>query len=467
MRLGYWLALFFALCGALIAGGLVVRQAQVARRDAYAQAERLGAVTVSAVASLVQAQSREGRFLELGRNFGDLVRKADVATIVVRDRKGRRLVGRTDDQKLLGREPKPGRALSAVDDGIYDVEAPVDLSGRGKGVVTVGFRTERLEARLRGIAAEGFGATVAALMGLALAGWTVGMFAGERIERVVSRIESLSAAPEKFRALRADGTGGAEVSRLISAFNRMGANLKVENSRRRELEAEKRELSAMLVHDLKTPLTVIKAGITLLAEVAPMRAGKRENSRTFELLEMSTMRLQRMVEDVLQLAKLEESAQLASMDLVDATALASSCAHDFELVAADRKQSVVLRAQPGAFVYGDAGLLRRVLDNLVHNAVEHTPPGGVISIGVARDGATVTVDVCDSGPGVPPDARADVFRKFFQKDVKRHVGNVGLGLALCEKVVARHGGSIGIGDASPKGARFYFTLPAATAPAAA
>ena len=67
----------------------------------------------------------------------------------------------------------------------------------------------------------------------------------------------------------------------------------------------------------------------------------------------------------------------------------------------------------------------------------------------------------DAGPGVPPDAREHIFRKFFQKDVKRHVGNVGLGLALCEKVVLRHGGIIGIDDAKPKGARFYFTLPAA------
>jgi signal transduction histidine kinase len=65
---------------------------------------------------------------------------------------------------------------------------------------------------------------------------------------------------------------------------------------------------------------------------------------------------------------------------------------------------------------------------------------------------------------VPAEARGDVFRKFFQKDVKRHVGNVGLGLALCEKVVLRHGGTIGIGDALPKGARFYFTLPAAPSP---
>ena len=135
---------------------------------------------------------------------------------------------------------------------------------------------------------------------------------------------------------------------------------------------------------------------------------------------------------------------------------------------ADRKQRLELRlAAPNPPpALGDPALLRRVLDNLVHNAVEHTPAGGLIVIGVRADADGVVVEFSDSGPGVPPEARADVFRKFFQKDVKRHVGNVGLGLALCEKVVARHGGKIGIGDAVPKGARFFFTLPGAPAPEA-
>jgi signal transduction histidine kinase len=468
MRLSVRLSLVLASIGAVIAGGLVARQVQKSRAEAYARQERLGAVTLDAVEALVAAQARQGRFIELGRDFAGLVRQADVATIVVRDRRGRRLVGRSDDPSLLAREPRPGRPLSAVDDGIYDVEGPVDLGARGKGTVTVGFRTAKLEERLRAVAAEGVGATVTSLLALALAAWLLGTFAGERIERVVARIEGLASDPEKFRPLRADGLAGAEVSRLAAAFNRMGASLKAETARRRELEAEKRELSAMLVHDLKTPLTVIRSGIALLAEVAPSGPdGRREHARTYELLEMSTARLQRMVEDVLQLAKLEESAELQRVDVVDLTALARSCAHDFGLIAADRRQTLELRLdQPAPPVLGDPALLRRVLDNLVHNAVEPTPSGGRIAIGVRPDGAGVTVEVSDSGPGVPPEARGDVFRKFFQKDVKRHVGNVGLGLALCEKVVSRHGGTIGVADAEPKGAKFFFTLPSPEAEAA-
>jgi signal transduction histidine kinase len=152
-------------------------------------------------------------------------------------------------------------------------------------------------------------------------------------------------------------------------------------------------------------------------------------------------------------------------------AMVAACAKDFALVVADRKQHIAVHAPKSKklIVLGDQALLRRVLDNLTHNAVEHTPAGGTITLGIAQQGAEVRVSVADSGPGIPPEARVHLFQKFFQKDLKRHVGNVGLGLALCDKVVKRHEGSIGIEDAKPHGACFFFTLPAAepAAPAAA
>ncbi len=462
MRLSQSLALTFFLFGALITGGLVARHVTQARAEAYARTRRLGAVTLEAVRSLVQAQARQGRFLELGRDLSGLVRLADVATVVVYDGRGRRLLARGDDAALLARLPPPGRG--APPDGIYLASTSVALGARGRGTLQVGFRTASLEERLRRIAAEGVQAGVTASLALALAGWLIGLFAGERIERVVARIEKLSAEPERFRPLSRGSGGDSEVSRLAAAFNRMGARLKAATEARRRLEEERRELTAMLVHDLKTPLTVIRSGVSLLGEIAPRGPdGRREHERTYELLELSTERLQRMVEDVLQLAKLEEASELKREEDVALDELARACAKDFALVAGGRRQTLALELPetPLAPVRGDGRLLRRVLDNLVHNAVEHTPPGGTITLSARAEGGGVLVEVSDSGPGVPPEARAEVFRKFFQKDVKRHVGNVGLGLALCEKVVTRHGGTIGVGDARPRGARFYFSIPAA------
>ncbi|MCR4294544.1 MAG: HAMP domain-containing histidine kinase [Elusimicrobia bacterium] len=467
MRLSYRLALVFAVSGALVAGGLVLLGMRSSRREAYAQAEHLGRVTLTAAQAVVESEARQGRLGGVGRSFTDLIRHAQIATVVVRDRRGRRLVGSSEDPRLISREPKPGRRLSEVDDGIYDVEGPVNLGRRGRGVVQVGFRTASLERRLRGIAATGVQAGVTAALAITLIAWLIGLFAGERLERLVKRLEALAADPQNFRRLGGEG-GSDEVSRLTGAFNRMGLSLKAETRRRRALEAEKRELSAMLVHDLKTPMTVIRSGLALLSDHATS-GGKREHNRTFELLEMSTARLQRMVEDVLQLAKLEEMSGLSTTELVEMIALARACAKDFGLIVADRKQNLDVTMPDDAPppVLGDPSLLRRVLDNLVHNAVEHTPAGGHISINVRVEGADrVLVEVSDSGPGVPPEAREELFHKFFQRDMKRHVGNVGLGLALCEKVVTRHGGAIGVGDAEPRGARFFFTLPVAPEPEA-
>jgi signal transduction histidine kinase len=432
----------------------------------------LAEAAFAAVKALVEAQYQPGGATRLGRRLEQMVRQTDIASIVVLDAKGKRVAGRFDDSQLLTREPHPGMLVHDVRDGIYDVEKPVDLAGK-EGLLQIGFRLGPLEARLHEAASASVRLGVMSLLAIMLLAWLIGTWFGLRIEQIVPRTEALARDPLGFKPLRAS-SGSDEVSRLAEAFNRLGATLKSETLRRRELEGEKRELSAMLVHDLKTPLTVIRSGITLLQEqladgvpagesTGARKAGRtpRGIERTFELLNMSAMRLQRMVEDVLQLSRLEEVAGLRERVPIDVAAMIEACSKDFALVVADRKQKIAveLPREPLPRVIGDPALLRRVLDNLVHNAVEHTPSGGQVTLAAAPQGAQVRVSVSDSGPGVPQEARADLFRKFFQRDMKRHVGNVGLGLALCEKVILRHEGVIGIEDAKPRGACFYFVLP--------
>ncbi len=482
MRLSRRLGLVFSSFGLAIAGGFLYGHVKVLRQEVYARAGNMAEVTSSAVRSLVEAQARAGRFAELGRNLETMVRQSGIASVTVLDRRGRRLLARADRSELLARVPHPGVPIEGASDGVFDFEVPVSLGAKGRGTVQIGFHTAAIEERLREVESGAVQSSVTAFLAITLAALMIGVWFGRRIERLVPRIEALPRDPERFRPLRTDASGD-EVSRLAAAFNRLGESLRAETLRRRGVELEKRELAAMLVHDLKTPLTVIKSGLTLLEEqmrekpavkaaaAAPVLPGvefekprRKEDShkRTFELLDMSTDRLQRMVEDVLQLSRLEEVSGLREREAVDMGAMARACAKDFQLVVEDRKQSIALDVPSAPFpVAGDAALLRRVLDNLAHNAVEHTPAGGTITLAVRSDGQTVRVSVSDSGPGVPPEARATLFHKFFQRDLKRHVGNVGLGLALCEKAVQRHGGTIGIEDAEPRGARFYFVLPAA------
>ncbi|MCX5794073.1 MAG: HAMP domain-containing sensor histidine kinase [Elusimicrobia bacterium] len=462
MRLSVRLALVFSLFGLAITAGLLTYHVRVIRREAYSRAENMADDTLVAVRALVSAQARAGRYHELDGDLAAMIRQAGIAAVEVRDRRGRPVLRRVDDPRWLSRQPHPGVPIRLVPDGIYDVQTGVPLGARGPGTVLLGFHTADLESRLAAIGASAVQGGVTALLGVTITAWLMGAWFGWRIERLVPRFEALPKDPERFRPLRVDDAGD-EAARLVAAFNRLGGILKEETRRRRELELEKRELSAMLVHDLKTPLTVVRSGVTLLQEqLAESKAGAG-CKRTLELLDMSTDRLRRMVDDVLQLARMEEVEGLREQQPVDLAAMAAVAGKDFGLITADRKQKLVVDIPAGtrAVALGDAALLRRVLDNLVHNAVEHTPAHGAITISVRVQDGQGRVEVSDGGPGIPPEARPEIFKKFFQKDMKRHVGNVGLGLALCLKAVQRHGGTIGVEDASPHGARFYFSLPLA------
>lgn len=475
MRLSHRLTLVFSLFGVAIAGGFQYNHLREVRAVSYERQRKMSEAAAAAVKALVESQYQAGGAGRMGRNLDEMIRQTDIAAISVFDTKGKRLVGRYDDAKLLARPPHPSVPIESVTDGLFDVERPVDLAGK-PGLLEIAVRMGPLEQRLAEIGSQAVRSGVMALLAIGLSAWLIGTWFGLRIEQIVPRVESLARDPFEFKPMRG-ASDDDEVARLVAAFNRLGASLKGETLRRRELEREKQELAAMLVHDLKTPLTVIRSGITLLQEqladgdtpAETAAAARRKNvrapsgtqERTFQLLEMSTKRLQRMVEDVLQLARLEEVAGLRERVPVDVGAMIGACAKDFALVVADRKQRVTVKLprEPLPRVLGDPTLLRRVLDNLVYNAVEHTPSGGLVTLAASAEPGGVRLSVSDSGPGVPPEARADLFRKFFQKEVKRHVGNVGLGLAFCEKVVLRHEGVIGIEDAQPKGACFFFTLP--------
>ena len=240
MRLSHRLSLVFSLFGLVVAGGFQYRHVRIVRQESYARAENMAEVTLSAVRSLVEAQAKAGRFADLGRNLELLVRQAGIAQVAVVDLKGRRLLSRTDEARLVSRTPHPGVAISSVPDGIFDVEGPAFLGPKGRGRVQVGLHMGPLESRLDAVETEAVQSAVTAFLAITLAAWLLGASFGLRLERLVPRIETLPRDPERFRPLKVGGFDD-EVSRLEKAFNDLGASLKSEMLRRREAEAEKRE----------------------------------------------------------------------------------------------------------------------------------------------------------------------------------------------------------------------------------
>ncbi|MHB2026878.1 MAG: sensor histidine kinase [Elusimicrobiota bacterium] len=454
MRLKHRFALVFSAFGLAIAAAFEIIQFQYVHRQSYESARNAYDLTSAAIVALVSDDAKSGKLNSLGLHLASIIHETGIASIVIKSANGDRILSRYDSTAALRRHLHPGIPIPKCVDGIYDVRRSVFLGKFGYGKVYISYRAEFLISHIQRIDAQIVRLGAMSLIAIALLAWLLGTWLGLRIDRLAPRLERLSTDPENFRPLK--GGGKDEFSRVIAAFNSLGSRLKDETFRRRELEEERKDLMAMLVHDLKTPLTVISSGIAMIEEESPP-----SSKRTFQLLRLSVGRLRRMVEDILQFSRLEAVDEPIEKSPVDMAAVVRSCAKDFEIIAAEKKQSIDLalpRRSPPV-VLGDSVLLRRVLDNLLYNAIEHTPPGGTVLMSIEVLGDCVKTIVADSGPGIPDEAKADIFKKFFSKTMRRHVGNVGLGLALCEKVALRHGGIIGIEDAAPHGAKFYFTLP--------
>jgi two-component system OmpR family sensor kinase len=183
-------------------------------------------------------------------------------------------------------------------------------------------------------------------------------------------------------------------------------------------------------------------------------------------IEEEAKRMGVLVEDLLMLARLDETTQ-RPREPVDLAALARDAVEDARATAPER--AISLNADEQATVSGDAHQLQQVLANLLRNALVHTPAGTPIEVSVERDDGSVLMAVRDHGPGLPPVSRASIFERFWRSEGgrERGRGGAGLGLAIARGVVEAHHGEISAADAPGGGALFVVRLPALPAPVSA
>ena len=235
----------------------------------------------------------------------------------------------------------------------------------------------------------------------------------------------------------------------------------------RQLSDLRQELSSMIVHDLRSPLTAIISSLTLLDDLLSEESLDRETlQEVVSIASVSSESMLRLVESLLDIARLEQNRvalDLSVCRLRDVVDGAYTLVLSLALEAAITIETNVPDDLPPVSI--DITQIQRVLVNLLDNALRHTPYGGKVAVEVERMPAdnTLCVTVADSGPGIPPEGRAVVFEKFSQLDqtvLRGHKGS-GLGLTFCKLVVEAHGGQIWVEDAPLGGAAFRFTLPLA------
>jgi signal transduction histidine kinase len=223
----------------------------------------------------------------------------------------------------------------------------------------------------------------------------------------------------------------------------------------------KNRFVASVSHELRTPLTSIVSFSGLLSD--PATGPLTEQQREFlEIVERNGSRLIRLVGDLLMLSRLESGAVPLEMDDVDPAAVVLAATRGQQVYAADRGIDLQTRTVPGDPVVGDADRLGQVVDNLLSNAIKFTPAGGRVLVTAVPDGAGWTVEVSDTGIGIPATDQDRLFNEFYRASNSRtdRTPGTGLGLAISKLIVDRHGGDLRLMSEQDRGTTAVLRLPA-------
>lgn len=209
----------------------------------------------------------------------------------------------------------------------------------------------------------------------------------------------------------------------------------------RRLEAVRRDFVANVSHELKTPLTIIGGFAETLASDDPPAERRREFA---QMIRSNAQRMQRLVDDLLDLSRIESGGWLPNPAPTDVRAIVSDIAAQLGAAARENEITFVTDvAADGATVHADRTALRQILSNLLENAVRHTA-GGTVTVSTMRDETGVWIEVRDTGPGIPANHLPRVFERFYRVDTgrARTSGGTGLGLAIVKHLVEAHGGRV-------------------------
>jgi two-component system phosphate regulon sensor histidine kinase PhoR len=226
----------------------------------------------------------------------------------------------------------------------------------------------------------------------------------------------------------------------------------------RRADQIRRDFVANVSHELRTPLTAIRGYVEALLD----GPADTESTRKFlEIIARHSTRMERLVKDLLRLARLDARQELLETARCDIKQIFSAVTADLAPTIEDKSQRITVEVIPDArHVDGDPAKLHDIIRNLVENAVNYSPEGSEVRLGAARDNGTYTITVADSGPGIPLEDLTRVFERFYRVDKSRsRPGGTGLGLAIVKHLVELHGGEAVAANRAEGGAVFTIKLP--------
>jgi signal transduction histidine kinase len=309
------------------------------------------------------------------------------------------------------------------------------------------------------IARTGLAGILLALGFTAAAGFSLLALLTGRLRRMVNVVREFQDGDMERRAVV---QGRDELSRLAEAFNGMADTIVADMARLEQADRHRREILANISHDLRSPLASIRG----YAETMTLREGRlssEERKEYLGIIQRNGARLSRLVEDLLELARLD--AQEIRPEKVPFQV--AELVQDVVLQFKDRAQTLEIDLVSDVpthlpMVEGDIALLERVLVNLIENALQFTPAGGRVTVVAGLSGEAVTIGVEDTGCGIPEEEAPRVFERFYRVEKSRSrsrgEGGTGLGLAIARRITELHGATLQLDSVPDRGSRFFFSL---------
>lgn len=330
-----------------------------------------------------------------------------------------------------------------------------------------GQKYDELASSIRGSYVQkiSLGAMVAIVIAAFLIGLLVFSLLTRRLTRLTRSVQQFTASGFDPDVSIHGGKADDEIGQLGAAFGRMADKINEQFENLKETDRLRRELVSNVSHDLRTPLASMHGYVdTLLLKNDSL--SNEERRHYLEITRKHTNRLGRLIGDLFELSKLDANSVRPTLETFSLAELLHDVSQEFELDAESAGISLrVETRQQAALVQADIGLMQRVLENLLRNALKFTPAGGEVTIDLdARPGA-VCVAISDTGCGIPDEDLERIFDRFYRSEnISTAVdSSAGLGLAIVKRILDLHDSRITVTSRINEGTRFEFDLPIAQA----
>ena len=357
-------------------------------------------------------------------------------------------------QKVVSYQGKPFTIRGADDQA--DIRAIARLLPSGVGTVVISVALDSVERTLQGLTGIFF---LISLLVLVVIGFVTRSLIKLSL-KPLNRIEETAAAiAEGDLSSRLPSVNPrTEVGRLTESLNTMLSRIEKSFEVQTESEDKLRRFVADASHELRTPLTAIRGFAELHRQGAVV--GEEKTRELVSRIEKESIRMSTLVEDLLLLARLDQSREL-TFDPVDINYLVNEAIASARAAGPDHEITITSNADE-VFVLGDSMRIHQAIANLLANARTHTPAGSKIKVEIFQDESSTQISVSDNGPGLSQEDQSRIFERFFRADparVRASGEGSGLGLAIVDAIMKAHGGSVSVDSTLGLGSTFKIVFP--------